>query len=73
MNRDDESRMEALLKAALPKIDERAESRDLWPEMLDRLQTASGALPWFDWALLGGTVALIAVFPATISMLLYCL
>jgi hypothetical protein len=73
MNRDNESRMEALLKAAMPKIGKNAESRDLWPEMLDRLQTANGASPWFDWALLGGIVALIAVFPTTISMLLYCL
>jgi hypothetical protein len=73
MNRDEESRMQALLKAAMPKIGESAESRDLWPEMLDRLRTANGAAPWFDWALLGGIVALIAAFPATISLLLYCL
>jgi hypothetical protein len=73
MNRDEESRMEALLKAAMPKIGENTEERDLWPEVLDRLQTANGAPLWFDWALLGGTVALIAVFPTTISLLLYCL
>jgi hypothetical protein len=73
MNRDQESRMEALLKAAMPKIGEKAEERDLWPEVLDRLQTANGAALWFDWALLGGILALIAAFPTTISMLLYCL
>lgn len=47
--------------------------RDLWPQMLRRMDERSVRVPWFDWALLGGVVALIAAFPATISMLLYCL
>jgi hypothetical protein len=73
MNRDEESRMEALLKAAMPKLGADAPGRDLWPEVLHRLRTATDAPLWFDWALLAGIVALIVVFPTTISMLLYCL
>jgi hypothetical protein len=73
MNHDEDKRMEALLKAAMPKINNDAQARDLWPEVLDRIQTADGAPLWFEWALLGGILALIAVFPATISLLLYCL
>jgi hypothetical protein len=53
-------------------------SVDLWPVLLRRLDECSVARPqsnwvWFDWALLAGLAVLIAAFPATIPLLLYCL
>lgn len=64
--------MKKLLRQALPPVKGEPE-RDLWPAVLNRLDAAPAALPWFDWALLAGLVALVACFPASIPMLLYYL
>jgi hypothetical protein len=67
-------RMKHLLKAAMPHIAEDAEpSRDLWPNMLRKMDREPVRVPWFDWALAGGLVALAAAFPAAIQVIVYCL
>ncbi len=51
-------------------------ARDLWPAVLRRLDADAAqrhAVPWFDWALLGGLVVFAASFPATIPVFLYYL
>jgi anti-sigma factor RsiW len=77
-NRDQGS-VERLLREALPPIAEAEPPDDLWPAMQRRLR-AEGAgapvkvrVPWFDWALAAGLVALLALFPAWIPVLLYYL
>ena len=46
--------------------------RDLWPDMLRRLEQAPRVrVPWFDWALLGVACAAAIFFPALIPALLY--
>jgi hypothetical protein len=85
MNEHD--RMKELLQQALPPVEsEAAPSRDLWPAVLRRLDANPDANPgakpanaphpswiWFDCALAAGLVALVAVFPAAIPVLLYYL
>lgn len=74
MNAHDENRMKTLLKQALPPVDaEAGPDRDLWPATLRRLDAQPTGLPWFDLALGGGLVALAALFPASIPVLLYYL
>lgn len=74
MNADDQFELKNLLRQAMPRIDEGAEpSRDLWPEVLKRLNARPAPVPWFDWALAAGIVALVAIFPAWIPVLLYYL
>ena len=70
----------ALLRNALPPVeDEFAPSHDLWPAMERRLCEESAQkplpvrVPWFDWALAGGLVLLLAAFPGWIPVLLYYL
>jgi hypothetical protein len=71
--------MKQLLKQSMPPIDrDAAQERDLWPAMLLRMNAKSAAssqsLPiWFDWAVLAGLIAVIAVFPSSIPLLLYYL
>ena len=72
--------VERLLKQALPPIGDHSEStNDLWPAMVRRLRAEAPAeparvrVPWFDWALAAGLVALLAFFPAWIPVLLYYL
>lgn len=73
MNGQDQDRMKNLLRQALPPGEADAEpGRDLWPAVLKRMDTQPAA-PWFDWALAGGLVAMAALFPASIPMILYYL
>lgn len=71
-------RISQLLRSAMapignnPKMD-----RDLWPAMLRRMdeQVSGGAasVPWFDWALGGALLAIAAMAPRTIPVILYYL
>jgi len=81
---DDEG-IKNLLKQALPPAATDAEpARDLWPDVLHRLdaessptaalpRSSSRTLPWFDWALIAGLIAFAVAFPAAIPMFLYYL
>jgi hypothetical protein len=75
MNHDDG--IKQLLKQSLPPVERNAEpERDLWPAVLRRLDADAAsrrAVPWFDWALLGGLAVFVASFPATIPVFLYYL
>jgi hypothetical protein len=81
MNEHDRDRMKKLLRQALPQVEgDAGPGRDLWPDVLRRLDARpvlsgwawlNGA--WFDGALLAGLVTLIALFPAAIPVLLYYL
>jgi hypothetical protein len=72
MNEHDQKRIDQLLKMTLPLMEASGEPRrDLWPEMLKRLEARPAAVPWFDWALLAAAVACLAIFPGAIPVLLY--
>ena len=62
------------MKAAVPRIaDDAAPARDLWPDMLRRMDREPVRVPWFDWALVGALVALVVAFPTAIPVFLYYL
>lgn len=72
--------VEQLLRHALPLVGDQADSpRDLWPAVKRGLNAPTPParvmlhVPWFDWALACGLVAMLALFPAWIPVLLYCL
>ncbi|HTA22054.1 MAG TPA: hypothetical protein VK763_00860 [Terriglobales bacterium] len=68
MNDDDKIRQ--LLKQNIRPVNQELE-RDLWPQMLRRLEERSATVPWFDWALAAVVVLSIIWVPSTIPMLLY--
>jgi hypothetical protein len=59
------------LRAALPTTEPQALRRDLWPDMLRRLERSQIRVPWFDWALLGFVGAVAIFLPELIPALLY--
>jgi hypothetical protein len=59
-----------LLKQSLAPANPELE-RDLWPQMLRRLEAHSAAVPWFDWALLALVALCLFLAPNTIPLLLY--
>jgi hypothetical protein len=79
MNTHDESRIQNLLRQALPPLEIDPEpNRDLWPAVLRHLDTQSTEQPrskwlWFDCALAAGLAVVILSIPASIPMLLYYL
>ena len=71
MNEENNKKIREVLRRAIPPVTDRELQRDLWPQMLRRLQEQPAQVPWFDWAL----VALLAIwfssFPEAIPILLY--
>lgn len=80
MKNNKDERMRRLLKEAVRPVGTNAEpGRDLWPRVLRRLDER-GAEPkllrlpaWFDAILLTGLAAFVALFPASIPLLVYYL
>jgi hypothetical protein len=73
MNQDEQNRMKRLLQQALLPVADAEPARDLWPDVLRRLDATPASPPWYDLALAGGLVALTAFFPAAIPVFLYFL
>jgi hypothetical protein len=70
MNQHNDEKIRQLLKRSSGQSREELE-RDLWPQMLRRLEKRSAAVPWFDWALLAVVVLCLILVPNTIPLLLY--
>jgi hypothetical protein len=60
-----------LLQQAIAPVKNTELRRDLWPQMLVRLDQQSIRVPWFDWALAAILSAILAFFPGAIPALLY--
>ncbi len=63
--------MRKLLKNAMSPATDTELRRDLWPQMLRRLESGPVHVPWWDWALLAAAVAAICVFPGVLPALLF--
>jgi hypothetical protein len=60
-----------LLQQAIAPVKNTELRRDLWPQMLVRLDQQSIRVPWFDWALAAILSAILVFFPGAIPALLY--
>ncbi|HKF20474.1 MAG TPA: hypothetical protein VKE93_02830 [Candidatus Angelobacter sp.] len=62
-----EDREQEEVRAALQRTFPAGETelrRDLWPSMLRRLEEQPGpTVPWYDWVLAGGVLAVAVFFP----------
>jgi hypothetical protein len=74
MKEANDARIKELLQQALGPANAQLR-RDLWPQMLRRLDQGApaSAVPWFDWALLAVVALGILAFPHSIPVLLYYL
>jgi hypothetical protein len=71
MNQKNDKDIQALLKQAIAPFRDTQLRRDLWPEMLKKLDEQPVRVPWFDWALAALLSAALLLFPGTIPALLY--
>jgi hypothetical protein len=70
----DGKEIKALLRAAIAPVQDTELQRDLWPQMLRKLDeqpSPVNKIPWFDWALAALLGAALFFFPGTIPALLY--
>jgi hypothetical protein len=70
-NEENNNDLKALLKDALAPVRHTELRRDLWPQMLRRLDEQPLHVPWFDWALAAVLAASLLLFPGAIPALLY--
>jgi hypothetical protein len=71
MNQKNDKDIPELLKQAIAPFRHTELRRDLWPEMLKRLDEQPVRVPWFDWALAALLSAALLLFPGAIPALLY--
>jgi hypothetical protein len=70
MTEDDEKEIQERLQEAFPPVTPQLR-RDLWPAMLRKLDAPTLAPPWYDWALIGGSAGMLALFPKLILLFAY--
>jgi len=70
MNGQNEQEVREILRSTVPRA--RTElRRDLWPEMLRRLDERPRRVAWIDWALVATIAGLLLLFPKAIPVLMY--
>lgn len=70
MNEHDERQVREALRKSFPPVDAELR-RDLWPDVLRKIDTESAGVPWYDWALMALMAALFLYFPRLILVLAY--
>jgi|HubBroStandDraft_6_1064221.scaffolds.fasta_scaffold1069299_2 hypothetical protein len=73
-NQEIDKEMEELLKQAVAPVQDTELRRDLWPQMLRKLEEPplpTHNVPWFDWALASLAAAALLFFPGLIPALFY--
>jgi hypothetical protein len=45
--------------------------RDLWPEVLRKLDARQVVVPWYDWALVGLSTVMFLAFPRLVLLFAY--
>jgi len=70
-NEENNKEMKELLKQAITPVKDTELRRDLWPQMLRKLDQQRSRVPWFDWALAAILSAILFLFPGAIPALLY--
>jgi hypothetical protein len=68
---ENDKEIKELLQQAIAPVKNTELRRDLWPQMLVRLDQQSVRVPWFDWALAAILSAILVFFPGAIPALLY--
>lgn len=68
---NNDEKLRNFLRRALPPMPDPELKRDLWPEMLRKLDETPVRASWLDWALIALVMAWFFIFPEAIPGLLY--
>jgi hypothetical protein len=73
-NQEIDKEMKELIEQAVAPVQDTELRRDLWPQMLRKLEEQPLPIhnvPWFDWALASLAAAALLFFPGLIPALFY--
>ena len=70
MSEDNDRQIRDALKQAVPSVNTELR-RDLWPDVLRKLDSRPIQLPWYDWALVGLSAVMFLVFPRLVLVFAY--
>jgi hypothetical protein len=72
MNGENDEQLKQLIRQAIAPVKDAELQRDLWPQMLKKLQQHEPVrVPWFDWVLAAVSCLILFLFPSVIPALLY--
>jgi len=71
MNDNGVNEMSKRLRAVLEPMKDAGLKRDLWPDVLRKMDQRGARVPWFDWVLMAGLGAAVLLFPRLLPALLY--
>lgn len=71
MNAQNDQKLRELLRRAIAPLADRELKRELWPQMLRKLDQRAIRVSWLDWALVALLAVLFFLFPETILGVLY--
>ena len=71
MNERNDEKLRKILQSAIPPLEDPELKRDLWPQMLRRLEERTIRVSWLDWALVALVIVCLLVFPEVIPGVLY--
>jgi hypothetical protein len=66
----DNDRIRDALKQSIPSVNTELR-RDLWPDVLRKLDLRPVRVPWYDWALVGLSAAMFLAFPRLVLVFAY--
>jgi len=70
MTEQDDREIRDALKQSFPPINTELR-RDLWPDVLRKLDLRPVRVPWYDWALAGVSAAMFLAFPQLVLLFAY--
>ena len=70
MDKDNDRQIRDVLKRSFSPVNTDL-GRDLWPDVLRRLDAGPVGIPWYDWALGGLSAVAFLVFPQLVLVFAY--
>lgn len=70
MTEQDDRQIRDALKQSFPPVNPELR-RDLWPDVLRKLDVRPVGVPWYDWALVGLSGLLFLAFPRLVLLFAY--
>lgn len=70
MSEDNDRQIRAALKQSIPPVNTELR-RDLWPDVLRKLDAQQVGVPWYDWALVGLSAVMFLAFPRLVLVIAY--
>lgn len=70
MTEDDDQQIRHALKQSFPPANTELR-RDLWPDVLRKLDARAVPVPWYDWVMVAVSAAVFVAFPRLVLVFAY--